>query len=229
MKIHKYYIGLFLVTIKVVILIFFGALLRQHYLQVNNEKFILIKKIAVLFAEIPHNAKRIIKHRNLEFDAAPKLYKHKKKERFIRYIKKDRDALMVLPRYDHSIGRAFVEIIDLNNFEVIHTYKVNISKLNNLVTNTDLYPRLKIHDKPSRFEYGNPLILNDGSMISFSRGPAFKIDICSNIKWINDNERFHHSLNFDHNGDIWVPGRLKPHSEYVKRLNLITFSDDLNY
>lgn len=226
MKVHKYYIGLFLVTILVVILIFFGALLRQHYLQVNNEKFILIKKIAVLFAEIPYNAKRIIKHRNLEFDAAPKLYKHKKKERFIRYIKKDRDALIVLPRYDHSIGRAFVEIIDLNNFEVIHTYKVNSSKLNNLVTNTDLYPRLKIHDKPSRFEYGNPLILNDGSMISFSRGPAFKIDICSNIKWINDNERFHHSLNFDHNGDIWVPGRLKPHSEYVKRLNLIIFADD---
>ena len=52
----------------------------------------------------------------------------------------------MLPRYEHSLSRSVVDIIDLNNFEVIHTYKHDIDEMNNKVTNTKEFPRLKIDD-----------------------------------------------------------------------------------
>ena len=87
-KIKKYYIALLFAMILVVILIFFGAILRQHYLQISTEKFMFLKKVSVLLAELPYNAKVMIKHRNIEFDAPTKLEKHKNKPKFLRFIKK---------------------------------------------------------------------------------------------------------------------------------------------
>ena len=40
--------------------ILFGALLRHHYLEVNNERFQSLKKTAVFFAEIPATVKTMI-------------------------------------------------------------------------------------------------------------------------------------------------------------------------
>ena len=87
---------------------------------------------------------------------------------------------MILPRYDHGLKRSIIEIVDLNNFEVIHTYKHDISAMHTLV-------KLTIDDAPIRFEYRHPLLLEDGSIVSDSDyTPEFKIDFCSNLVWIND-------------------------------------------
>ena len=85
-----------------------------------------------------------------------------------------------------------VDIVDLNNFEVLHTYKHDIAAMNDQVTNTEEFPRLKIDASPTRFRYFHPLILDDGSLTSNSHYfPQFKIDFCSNLQWINDEEAFH--------------------------------------
>ena len=54
----------------------------------------------------------------IDINAPPKLQKHKDKKRFEQFIPNKRNALLVLPRYDHSISRSVVDIVDLNNFEV---------------------------------------------------------------------------------------------------------------
>ena len=42
-----------------------------------------------------------------------------------------------------------------------------------------------------RFEYRHPLILEDGSLIADSDySPIFKLDICSNLMWINQEKYF---------------------------------------
>ena len=48
--------------------IFFGALLRHHYLQVNDERFRSLKKVAVFFAEMPMRVKTIVKNRTINLN-----------------------------------------------------------------------------------------------------------------------------------------------------------------
>lgn len=201
----------------------FGSLLRHHYL--DGERFKSLQKIAVIFAEVPKNAKLMIEYRSFNLSEPPPLDKHKDKKRFEQFISNQRNALLVLPRYDTSLSRSVVEIIDLNNFEIIHTYKHDINEMHNQITNIEEFSRVKIDDSPIRFEYRHPLILDDGSLIGDSDySVEFKIDFCSTLQWINQEEVFHHSKMLDHEGNIWVGGLFNPYPKYVKKY--INFSDD---
>ena len=207
----------------------FGSLLKHHY--EDGENFQFLQKIAVTIAKIPNTAedmiKLIIEGKNPNPNKPPILTKHKDKKRFEQFIPNKRNALLVLPRYDHSISRSVVDIVDLNNFEVIHTYKHDIAEMNDQVTNTEEFPRIKIDNATIRFEYRHPLLLSDGSLVSDDADSVeFKIDFCSNLEWINDEEIFHHSKMLDHEGNIWVGGKMNPKSKYVKKYSPKDFSDD---
>ena len=143
-----------------------------------------------------------------------KLDKHRDKKRFERLIAKKRNALLVLPRYEFNLKKGVVDIIDLNNFETIHTYKHDVKEMHDQVTNTQEFPTIKIDDAPKRFLYRHPLILNDGSLISDSDySVAFKINICSILQWVNQEEMFHHSKMLDHEGNIWILGIQNPYPD----------------
>ena len=101
--------------------ILFGSLLSYHYK--DGKRFQKLQKVAVFLAEIPLNLKVIIfKNR------PPILTKHKSKPKFKKFINTKRTGLLVLPRYDGNLNRSVVEIIDLNNFEVLHTYEHDINR-----------------------------------------------------------------------------------------------------
>ena len=201
----------------------FGSLLRHHYL--GGERFQSLQKIAVIIAEVPKNIKLIIELRSFNLSVPPPLDKHKDKKRFEQFIPNQRNALLVLPRFDKSISRSVVDIIDLNNFKIIHTYKHDINEMLNQITNIEEFSRVKIDDAPIRFEYRHPLILDDGSLISDSDySVEFKIDFCSTLQWINEEEQFHHSKMLDHEDNIWVGGIFNPYPKYIKKY--INISDD---
>jgi len=204
-------------------LMLFGSLLRHHYL--GGERVQSLQKVAVLISETPMNVRNMIKYRILNLNKPQPLTKHKDKKRFEQFIENKRNALLVLPRYDHSLSRSVVDIIDLDNFEIIHTYKHDVNEMNNKVTNTKEFPRQKIDNSPIRFLYQHPLLFEDGSLIAIS-GPAFKIDFCSNLQWINDEKTFHHSQMLDHEGNIWLGGRMNPRSKYVEKYAIKDFDDD---
>ena len=206
--------------------ILFGSLLRHHYL--GGERVKSLQNIAVFFAEIPMRARDMIKYGTLNpHNKPPKLQKHKNKKRFEQFIENKRNALLVLPRYDHSLSRSVVDIVDLNNFEIIHSYKHDIDAMHAQVTNTKEFPKIKIDDSPIRFIYRHPLLLEDGSIISDSEySVEFKIDLCSNLQWINNEEIFHHSKMLNHKGNILIPGQMNPKSHYVKKYSTKDFFDD---
>ena len=201
----------------------FGAIVKYHY--DGGEKYQFLQKPVMLIAKVPINVRNLIKHRTLNPNKPPILKKHKDKKRFEQFIENKRNALLVLPRYEHSLSRSVVDIVDLNNFEVIHSYKHDIDEMNDQVTNTKEFLRLKIDQSPIRFRYYHPLLFEDGSLTSIY-GPAFKIDFCSNLQWINQEERFHHSQMLDHDGNIWIGGSMNPKSQYVKKYSIQSFSDD---
>ncbi len=202
----------------------FGAIVKYNF--EGGKKYQFLQKQVMLIAEVPINIRFMIKHRTLNLNKPPTLFKHKDKKRFTQFIKNKRNALLVLPRYDHSLSRSVVDIVDLNNFEVIHTYKHDIAAMNAQVTNTEEFPRIKIDASPTRFRYFHPLILDDGSLTSNSHYfPQFKIDFCSNLQWINDEEAFHHSITLDHEKNILIVGS-KQRSKYVTKYSIKDFRDD---
>ena len=182
--------------------ILFGSLIKYHF--DDGQKYLSLRNIALFLAKIPMTLNQMIHARSFNPEKPPFLTKHKSKKRFVQFIQNKRNALLVLPRYDHSLSKAVVDIIDLHDFKIIHTYEHNISEMSKDVNSI-------------KFEYYHPLILDDGSLISEGTySPLFKIDFDSNLKWINDEIVFHHSKELDHEENIWVPARLKPYSKYVK-------------
>ena len=198
-----------------------GAITKYHY--EGGQRFEPVRKIAVVISSVPIRFVNMIKAGNFQAENKPPiLTKHKNKKRFHQFIDNQRKALFVLPRYDHSLSRSIIDIIDLNNFEVIHTYAHDIGEMNNQVKNLKEHHKIKIDDSPIRFEYRHPLLLEDGSIVSSSDySLEFKIDFCSNLKWINDEEKFHHSNMLDHQGNIWVPGQMDPKSRFVKNSTIM--------
>jgi len=199
----------------------FGAIVKYNY--DGGEKYQFLQKPVMLIAETPKNVRDMIRH-GLDLNKLQPLIKHKDKKKFEQFIENKRNALLVLPRYDRSLSRSIVDIIDLNNFEIIHTYKHDIDEMNNKVLNPERFS-IKIDNSPKRFQYQHPLLLEDGSLTG-TYGPVFKIDFCSNLQWINEEEEFHHSQTLDHEGNIWVGGRMFPNSQYVKKYSIKGFMDD---
>lgn len=221
-KIFSYTV--FLITfLYFIALILFGSILKHHY--TGGQRLQPVQTIAVFFASIPLDIRNMISSKSFNPNKPRILTKHRDKKRFEKFIPNKRNALLVLPRYDHGSSRSVIDIVDLNGFEVIHTYKPNSYEIVKKVQNTEEYPRIEIDHAPIRTEYPHPIVLDDGSLISYF-GPIFKIGFCSNLKWINDEEIFHHSQMLDHDENIWVGSHMNPKSKYVKKYHLEDFEDD---
>ena len=218
-----------------IIIIFYGSLLRNHYL--GDKKFKSLKEVAIFLAEIPSNIKNIKKLRirktienNIiienKDDMPPVSKKNTNKPKFKKFVDSNRYELLVLPRYDGDLRRSIVELIDLDTFKVVHTYKHDINAMNKLVNidNKEM-ERVRMDDAEIRFQYRHPLILSDGSLISHSEhSPLFKIDICSNLIWINQSEKFHHSVMKGNDDNILVSSQMYPYSKYISK-----FKEDYSF
>ena len=214
----------------IIFLSFVGSILLAGLVKYNydgGKKFKLLRNTAMFIANIPINVQLMIKYKAINIDKPEIKIKHYKKKKFEQFINNKRYGLLIIPRYDYELGRSIVDVVDLSNFKIIHTYKHNIGKMNSQVQNIKLHSRLNIDHSPTKFVYYHPLILNDGSLIGTGDySPIFKIDFCSNLEWINDKERFHHSIMLNHEKDIWIGGQFEPHSKFVKKFQLENFSDD---
>ena len=96
--------------------ILFGALVRYHY--IGGTKFKNLQKVAVFFAEIPHNIKFIITKNTLTGDVMSPLSEqtYDDKKFFNKKLNSSRDELILISRHDGDLGRSIVEIRDLNTF-----------------------------------------------------------------------------------------------------------------
>ena len=207
----------------------FGSLIKYHY--DGGKKYQTLQKMAMFFGSIPGNIRMMIEYKTINLHKAlnkPDVsIKHKDKKRFEQFIPNKRNSLLILSRYDNALSRSMVNIIDLNNFEIIHTYEHNISEMWKKIQNTERFATLKKDFGPVRFLYFHPLILDDGSLIADgNETPLFKINFCSNLEWINEEESFHHSKMLDHEKNIWVTGTIIPPSKYVEKYQFIRFQDD---
>ena len=227
---------LIIIPIVLFILIINGFLLRGIYLNsstVMNTKLLFFAKISKFFAEIPHILYNQTIFKKDEFNnfvllnsnnKLPILEKNNHLERFTKFDREDDsppilDSLLVLPRYDGDLSRSVVDIVDTNDFSILHTFKHDIIGFKKIVGNYKMPFKGEIEF--DRFVYRHPILTEDAKLISMY--PLFKLDHCSNIEWLNKDYLFHHSIE-NENNFLWSLIHLKENSNFIQK-KMQTFGD----
>lgn len=198
---------------------FFGFLVRQEL--VGSTKFGIFSKGALFISNIPSE----IKNRSLGINLA---IDYGNEAGFIGK-KLQHESYLLLSRYDGSNERNIVELVDLRTFDVVYTWRPNFQKINASTKSLkDVYTDFDLTNSPSRFRIFNPLITNDGGLIFHHNSPLIKINSCSELVWLNEEYKFHHSNEYDEKGNIWAPSRIYPFAvdSNLVGISIKDFKDD---
>lgn len=182
----------------------FGVLVRQEL--VGSIKAGWFSKSALMLAEIPMHLKRISGISDLELnDRFPNL------DGF-NGIPNDEELYLLLSRYDGDLEEGIVELVDLRNFQILHAWNPDIDAFNDLVEQVDEFEYLTRDSNEKRFTLMHPKLTSDGGLLFGWEAPLRKISFCSDLIFQNTHYKFHHSIETDSDGNIWVPSRLYPQS-----------------
>ncbi len=191
------YLTLFL---GIILSICLGILVRQEL--VGGIKMGAISRGALFLSEIPSNLRMMVRDSFLLGDRFPNLKgfegENLKKERYL-----------LLSRYD-GIGREGVaELVDLRNFEVLHTWNPDVDSFNETVDQTTGEFRYLFRDYGNdRYLMSDPILTHDSGLLI--NGIARKLDLCSKLVWQNQENMYHHSMEEGEEGSFWLPARLVP-------------------
>ena len=183
----------------------FGSVVRHEIL--GGTKLGRISETSLFLAEIPSKIKGFSKNKSdfevrdryplLDgFNGTPNSY----------------ESYLLLSKYDGNLKEGIVELVDLKTFNVIHSWNPDIDKFNKLVEKVDEFKYLTRDANNSRYLLRHPLLLKDGGLVVQYTSPLIKIDSCSNLIFQNANDKFHHSIEKDAEGNIWVPSHIYPQS-----------------
>ena len=205
------------ILLSILFAIGFGVLVRQEL--VGSTKVGWVSKTALTLAEIPVNLKKIIESDlqvednfpNLDgFDGTPN----------------SEESYLLLSRYDGDLQEGVLELVDLRNFEILHTWNPDIDAFNSLVNKLDKFKYLERDFNNSRFVIRHPQLTSDGGLIYKMYSPLQKIDACSNLIFQNTHDIFHHSIETDINGNIWVPSEIYPQTLTIEKVGRNIPSED---
>ena len=189
----------------------FGVLVRQEL--VGSVKAGWISKTALTLAEIPMNIRKILIDKNdlmVEdrfpssggFNGTPNLEK----------------SYLLLSRYDGDLQEGVVELVDLTNYEIIHTWNPDIDAFNDLVEQIDDFKYLNRDYNNKRSMLMDPYLTSNGELLFGWERPLRKIDACSNLVFQNTHDIFHHTIEIDNDGNLWVPSHIYPQSLPIEKI-----------
>ena len=209
-----------LILVSILFAVGFGVLVRQEL--VGEFKVGWVSKTALTLAEIPYNLKRILEGGNLIVeDRFPSL------DGFNGTYNSE-ESYLLLSKYDGDLKEGIVELIDLTNFEVLHTWNPDIDAFNDLVKQDYEFKYLKRDNNNSRQRLLHPKMTADGGLFFGQYLPLIKIDHCSNLVFQNSHNRFHHSIETDIEGNIWFPSVMYPQSLPIEKVGR-DIIEDLGY
>ena len=194
-----------IILLNLPITILFGSLVRQEL--VGKKKLGKISEAALFLSEIPRNFRRIfitIKRADLEIteDRFPNLDGFNGNPN-------SQESYLLLSRYDGNLREGVVELIDLTNFEVLHVWNPDISKFNKQVNDIE-FKNLDRDSNNSRSRLISPLLTKKGRLVFHDSTPLRAIDKCSNLVFQNTKDVFHHSIEDDSEGNLWVASHIYP-------------------
>jgi len=210
----------------IVFTIFFGALIRH---ELNGGKIFKnnglgwIPETALFLAEIPSNLKKVILsvNDNLIEDRFSHLSG-------FNGTPNSEESYLLLSRYDGDLQKGVVELVDLRTFEILHAWNPDIDAFNNLVEQIDEFESLNRDGNSKRSMLHHPKLTTGGGLLFGWQKPLRKIDACSNLVFQNTHDLFHHSIETDIDGNIWVPSHIYPQSLPIEKVgeDVQSFLDD---
>ena len=185
-------------------MVIFGALVRQEL--IGTTKFGQISKIALSLAELPKTIDQIFAHpmtkgpdfldKNPGFSGrAPSL-----------------PSYLLLSRYSAELEQSLIELIDLNGFDIIHTWKPDIVEASKRIKSN--YSTQELYGLKWNQYNSLPLhpIIDENLNIYFSMAgwdgagsPLYSFDKKSMYRAISTKNLFHHSIEQDEQNNYWCP------------------------
>ncbi|WP_075507318.1 arylsulfotransferase family protein [Prochlorococcus marinus] len=188
--------------------IIFGSLVRYEILGVK--KYGILSKTALFIAKVPSTIRKVF-YSDLKlkdrfplldgFNGTPTL----------------NESYLLLSKFDGDLQEGIVELIDLRNFKVLHTWNPDIDKFNKSIEKIDQFKYLDRDQNDSRQRIKHPKLTRDGGLL-FESGPLRKIDACSNLIFQNKKAMFHHSIETDTEEFIWAPIYIYPQSLPIEQV-----------
>jgi len=191
------------ILIGILFAIGFGILVRQEL--AGNIKLGNISKLALFIAEIPSKLKYEfigLKVPN-RFEDTPGGFSGDTSQE---------ELYLLLSRYDGDIGQSIIELIDLRSFDVLHTWNPDMDEINSKTTKTEEFKYLRRDKHDDRAQFTHPFLLENGNLLFHSSSPLISINSCSELVMLNDSDRFHHSIEEDGDGNLWISTYKFPYS-----------------
>ena len=215
---------LYLIIVLLFLFTIFFSSLTKYYLE-GGKKLFFLEPVVIFISSIPTNFIKILKN---ESQLASQLYSDQSFYKQYKSFTNKKKELVLISRYDGEIERSIIEIRDINDFKLLYRYSPDIKKL---IDKTDFskkeFSAIKDNLTIKRYHFWHPIINKNGEFIFHSGSPLIKTNFCGDILWINNVDRFHHSINIQGNF-IWVPSRIFPNSLDYKIVgkNPKDFNDD---
>ena len=120
------------------------------------------------------------------------------------------ERYLLLTRYDGDISRPVAELVDLRTFEVQHTWMADQQEFadvwnEQLTDSSDPSHTMDVSGDLLK----HPMMVEDGLLFNGFYNSVKKVDACSRRVWQimpSENGVFHHSLEVDLDGNIWLLG-----------------------
>ena len=198
----------------------FGLLVRQELLGGTGSG--KITKTALFIVELPVNLRKFFKGSEVDLfveDRFPNLDGFDGQPN-------SKESYLLLSRYDGDLKEGVVELVDLTTFEVLHTWNPDIDAFNDLVEKVDEFKYLNRDGNNKRSMLMHPKLTDNGALLFGWGKPLRKIDACSNLVFQNSHDIFHHSIETDIDGNIWVPSHIYPQSLPIEKVGRDIISED---
>ena len=203
------------VLLGIPITISFGGLVRQEL--VGRTKLGWISKTALFFAEMPVNLKKIQEKPSLPYlikeDRFPQLNSFNGTPNL-------NQSYLLLSRYDGDMQEGIVELVDLKNFNIVHSWNPDIDEFNKSVDKVNEFKYINRDSNNARQILLHPYITTEGGLLfNIWGGPLIrKIDKCSNLLFQNTEDQSSHSIEIDSDGNIWTPSDIYPQTLLSKKV-----------
>ena len=189
------------VLLSILFTIGFGILVRQEL--VGSIKAGWVSKTALILVETPLNLLKYLRSELTVKDRFPHL------DGFTGTPNSE-ESYLLLSRYDGDLQEGVVELVNLTNFKILHSWNPDINAFNKLVKQVDEFKYLNRDSNNSRQIITHPKLTKDGGLIFGQFIPLTKINSCSKLIFQNTHDEFHHSIETDFENNIWVPSKLYP-------------------
>ena len=208
--------------LSIICIVGFGVLVRQEIIgntKIGKFDISFLSKPAAFIAGLPEQAIRILVKPNPNRLNDPwDEYRDFYAQSGFQGTPNTFRSYLLLSRYDGDLMEGVVELIDLTNFKILHTWNPDIDAFNMQVDQIDEFKYLDRDDNNKRKTLKHPKLTKDGGLLFGWNSPLRKIDTCSNLVFQNTNDIFHHSIETDFEGNIWAPSHMYPQSLPVNKV-----------